>query len=171
MTTSRRHPNVVNVEEIEALDMTGSKRFASRMRMLGAAAGGQALGCTWYEVPPGKSAFPRHAHTANEEAMFVLEGAGRLRIGDAEVQVRAGDFVALPAGKAHAHQVLNEGEGPLRYLCWSTKAMPDVVFFPDSGKVGYTAPGTPGDPASPPIEQGMFRERDSVGFLDDEDGG
>jgi uncharacterized cupin superfamily protein len=157
MTTSRRHPNVINIEETQTLELPGKENLGSSMKMLGAMAGGKAFGCNWYEVQPGKAAFPLHAHTANEEAIYVLEGKGRLRIGDAEVEVRSGDFVALPPGRAHAHQLLNDGEAPLRYLCWSTKVMPEVVHYPDYGKVSYVTPS----PSGPP-EHRIFRERDGA---------
>ena len=61
----------------------------------------------------GASAFPRHYHCANEEAIFVLEGEGEIAIGEAQAQIRAGDFIALPRGREHAHRVSNPSQGPL----------------------------------------------------------
>lgn len=52
------------------------------------------------QIPPGKRAWPRRYHLANEEATFVLEGRGRLRIGEREVAISEGDYAALPAGEA-----------------------------------------------------------------------
>ena len=81
--------------------------------------------------------------------MFVLDGSGTLRLGDQEVPIRAGDYVALPAGNDHAHQIINTGTAPLRYLAMSTMNEPDVTVYPDSGKVGLfvgSAPG--GNPAA-----------------------
>jgi hypothetical protein len=39
-------------------------------------AGGEKLGCSLYEVPLGRRAWPCHYHRANEEAIHVLYGSG-----------------------------------------------------------------------------------------------
>jgi uncharacterized cupin superfamily protein len=112
--------------------------FAYRRKRLGAAVGGQKLGASWFEIPPGKKAFPFHYHLANEEALFVLEGEGVLRSGEEETSLRAGDFVAFTAGPP-GHQVINRSAGPLRYLTVSTMIEPEVAVYPDSKKVGMLA--------------------------------
>ncbi len=132
---SDRHPNVVNEADVPWQEYGHGERYALRDRWLAAAAGGQKLGCSLYEQQPGKRAFPFHCHFANEEAVYVLAGAGTLRIGDREVPLRAGDYVALPAGEATAHQIINTSDDVLRYLCMSTMIEPDVIKYPDSGKV------------------------------------
>ena len=71
-------------------------------------AGGEKLGCSLYEVPPGRRAWPYHYHLANEEAIYVLEGSGTLRIGGEEIRVSQGDYVALPASAQAAHQLVND---------------------------------------------------------------
>jgi uncharacterized cupin superfamily protein len=139
-----RHPNVVNVEEAPERTVEKGTRFGCRTRRLGAAGGSRALGCSWYEVPPGKRAFPFHFHTANEEAVYVLEGAGTLRLGDAEVAIRAGDWIGLVPGPEHPHQIVNTGAGPLRYLCLSTMLPTEVVGYPDSNKLGVLVWGQNG---------------------------
>ena len=48
-------------------------------------------------VPPGKKAWPYHAHHVNEELFIILEGEGMLRIGGAEHPVKVGDVIARPA--------------------------------------------------------------------------
>lgn len=139
MAENRRHPNVVNLSQVEPDTTEAGKRFGVTMKSLGAVTGAKGVGCSWHEVPPGRTAFPRHFHCANEEAMFVLEGEGALRIGDAEVPVGPGDYATFPAGPAHAHQVRNTGQGPLRYLGLSTLHMTEVVGYPDSKKVGVSS--------------------------------
>jgi uncharacterized cupin superfamily protein len=135
-----RHPNVKNVDELEweAGPAHGS-RFGSLRKPLAAKSGGKSLGCTLYEVPPGKRAFPLHAHLANEECIFILEGEGIMRMGEREVAVRAGDYVALLPGKDNSHQLVNTSQAPIRYLCLSTMRSPEIAFYPDSSKVGVTA--------------------------------
>jgi uncharacterized cupin superfamily protein len=140
MSDTRRHPNVINLAEISPQPgMQHGDRFAFSARRLGPAVGGRQLGCSWYDVPPGKTAFPFHFHCANEEAMYVLEGEGTMRIGDARVPIRAGDYIALPVGLDGAHQLLNTGDAPLRYLCFSTMHPVEVAGYPDSDKIGAMA--------------------------------
>ena len=132
---SRRHPHVVNLDEVQVRsDPHG--RFDPRERFLGEAAGGRQLGCCHVELPPDKVAWPFHHHCTNEEAIYVLEGSGTARIGDASIEIRAGDYLAFPAGPAAAHQTINTGAGPLRYLCFSTRIPTDVIGYGDTGKVG-----------------------------------
>jgi uncharacterized cupin superfamily protein len=134
----RRHSQVVNLDELAGHTMTGDP-IAATMKQLGAATGGGMLGCTYYEVPPGRSGFPYHFHCVNEEALFVLEGQATLRLGSEEVPVRAGDYVALPVGPGSAHQLRNTGAAPLRYLCLSTLQPTEVAVYPDMGTLGVMA--------------------------------
>jgi len=112
--------------------------FAFRRKRLGAAAGGKGIGLSWFELPPGKKAFPSHFHLANEEAMFILEGEGVLRLGEEELPLRAGDYFAFPPGPP-AHQVINRSQAPLRFLAFSTMLEPEVAVYPDSKKIGVLA--------------------------------
>ena len=66
-----RHQNVRNADEVEAREMIKG-RHNMRLRQLGKPAGSRALGATLTEVAPGAVSFPRHAHHANEEAIYVL---------------------------------------------------------------------------------------------------
>jgi uncharacterized cupin superfamily protein len=136
-----QHPNVTNIDELDWTAMEYGSQFASRSKRLGAAASGKRLGCTLYEVAPGKRAFPLHAHLANEEAIYVLDGQGLMRIGDGEKVVRSGHYIALPIGQAH--QLINTSSAPLRYLCFSTMVTPEVALYPDSDKLGILS----GEPA------------------------
>ena len=94
------------------------------------------LGCSAYRVKPGKRAFPKHGHLVNDEALYVIAGTGQLTIGDESDSVSPGDFIWLPRGSKNAHVLVNDGEEDLTYLCISTNHMPDVVHYPDSGKIG-----------------------------------
>jgi uncharacterized cupin superfamily protein len=115
-----------------------------RRKKLAGAAGGDRLGCSLYELPPGRRSWPFHYHTANEEAIYVLAGEGRLRTADGEHAIEAGDYAALPAGEDGGHRVVNDGEAPLRYLMLSTMREPDVTVYPDSGTFGLFVGAPPG---------------------------
>lgn len=136
-------PTIVNENEVEWEDESHGERFAYRRKALAMAANGEKLGCSVYEVPPGKRPFPYHYHTANEEAIFVLSGSGTLRTQSETVEITVGDYVALPAGESGVRQVLNSSDEPLRYLCVSTMIEPEIVGYPDSGKFGLFAGSAP----------------------------
>ena len=47
--------------------------FSWRRARLGRQAGGERLGASLFELPPGQAAFPLHFHLANEELLIVSE--------------------------------------------------------------------------------------------------
>lgn len=141
MNEARRHPKVVNIEEVSPrVEKRGN--FVYSARRLGPEAGGRSLGCSYFELPAGKTAFPNHFHSSVEEALYILEGAGTLRIGTEQTGVRAGDYVAFPAGPDFAHALTNTGAHPLKYLCLSAPADPatlDIIGYPDSKKIAFAS--------------------------------
>src|SRR5215471_3833522 len=139
-----RHPQVVNADEVPSTNLSYGNRFQLTRKQLGMAAGARKLGCTLVELPPGKRSWPLHYHAANEEALYIFEGQGRVRIGDCDVPVRAGDYVALLSGPDGAHQTFNDSTAVLRYLCISTMIEPEVNFYPESNRVGFFAGSAPG---------------------------
>ncbi|MCR9166036.1 MAG: cupin domain-containing protein [Nannocystaceae bacterium] len=136
--------SIVHEDDVEWVNTQRGTVFENRRRKLAAAAGGERIGCSLTEVPPGKTAWPFHAHLGNEEAIYVLEGRGTLRLGEAQRTLKAGDYVAFLAHEDAAHQVINTSDAPLRYLALSTMNPTDVVVYPDSGKRGIFAGGAPG---------------------------
>ena len=65
-------------------------------------------------LPPG-GATTAHYHPRTEELYFVLEGEGRLKVGDETVDVTSGDCATIPPGIEH--KLWNTGQTPLRILC------------------------------------------------------
>ena len=133
----------VNREDVEWTDYEhGEQTF--RRKQLSAAAGAEKLGCSLYELPAGNRSWPYHYHTANEEAIFVLDGEGTLRTDEGERDLRSGDFVTLAADEGGGHQVVNDGDAPLRYLMVSTMIDPDVTIYPEMEKFGVFVGDAPG---------------------------
>ena len=163
MSTPRRHPNVINQDEIEARELAQGK-FRMRGRRFGPHAGNQQLGGQLVELAPGARSFPFHYHCANEEAIYVVAGTGTIRLGDARVAVRAGDWIAHPVGPDHAHQMINDSDAPLVYLCLSTQHKCEVVGYPDSKKVAMVA----GPSFDDPWVRQIHRKGESLGYYDDE---
>jgi len=145
-----------------------TQRFDARMGMVGARIGARLLGYNITAVPPGKRAFPLHNHMVNEEMFFVLEGSGELRYGDATHPVRAGDIIACPpGGPESAHQLVNTGEGELKYLAVSTALSPEICQYPDSGKFAVSAYGDSGKPGDWRFRH-VGRGTDSLGYWEGE---
>ena len=168
--SNRRHPHVVNLDEVEARMQTKGTRFGGASKRLGPHVGSERLGCTMYEVEPGRRAFPFHFHCLTEGAVFVLEGEGTLRIGNDSVPVRAGDWIAFPVGPDNAHQLINTGDKLLRYLAVSAGSTADVVGYPDSKKVAALAtPTHQPSPTTPPWIRFITREDASVDYFDGEE--
>lgn len=138
-------PKIVNQDDVEWMERSHGE-FAGRAKLLGRATAGERLGASLYEVPPGHRSVPYHYHTGNEEAIYVLDGSGTLRLDGEEHGISAGDYVALPVGEPGAHQVHNTSEEPVRYLCFSTMEEPDAIVYPDSSKVSIMAGAAPGGP-------------------------
>src|SRR6266446_6733050 len=138
---------VVNIADVALTENRHGDRFLARLGRIGAAIGLTALGCALHVVPPGKRAFPFHAHHVADELFFILSGTGEYRFGDQNFSVRPGDVLGAPAGKA-AHQLVNTGSEDLRYLGLSTIGSVDVVEYPDSKKFGVMAGVKDGNPKS-----------------------
>jgi uncharacterized cupin superfamily protein len=110
--------------------------WRSKDASIGARLGGELLGGSLYELEPGNRLWPYHVHHANEEWLVVVRGAPTLRSPDGEQVLREGVVVVFPRGRKGAHQVSNRTDQPVRILMLSSMVRPDVVEYPDSGKVG-----------------------------------
>jgi uncharacterized cupin superfamily protein len=163
MSTTRRHPNVIRKEEVSPMKL---EKGAHRMQLyrLGGSAGGNMLGANLTELAPHSVSFPFHYHCATEEAIYILSGAGLARIGEQQVEVSAGDWISYPVGPDHAHQMINNTDAPMIYLCVSAAAQKvDVVAYPDSKKVSATA-GT----FEKPLHRWVSKQGDNVDYWEDE---
>ena len=68
-------------------------------------------------LAPGASTAGHH-HVKTEEIYYILEGQGRVQVGDEYREVTVGDAVAVPPGSYH--KITNTGEGVLKFLCCCT---------------------------------------------------
>jgi mannose-6-phosphate isomerase-like protein (cupin superfamily) len=56
-----------------------------------------------------------HYHQASEEIYLFTSGRGRMKLGDEEADVSAGDTIVIPPGTPH--KLWNTGAEPLKLLC------------------------------------------------------
>lgn len=141
--------------------------FRWRRARLGKQAGSERLGASLFDLPPGASTFPLHAHWANEELLVVLAGRPTLRGADSERELAPGEVVACPIGRAGAHRIDNRTDEPVRVLVVSTMVGPDVVEHLDSGKV-LARSFAPGDDPPADAVTLLGRPEDNLDYFEGE---
>ncbi len=159
---------ILNIDQVSFQEWSNGDTYKARMAWVGASLGSKKLGFNVTVLPPGKKAFPFHAHRANEEMFFVLEGRGSIRIGKDSHKIRTGDFISLLPGRESAHQLINDSSAPLRYIAVSTMEVPEVAEYPESGKIGVFGGSPPGRPPSEDSLRHFARLRDGVDYWEGE---
>ena len=110
--------------------------FRSRRARLGYELGTELIGASLWELPAGEAAYPYHFHYSDEELVVVLSGRPSLRTPEGIRELEQGEVLSFPVGEEGAHQILNRSEESATFLAISSSGRPDVVVYPDSGKVG-----------------------------------
>ena len=128
-------PNIFD-PEFEPRRHPGNPAFDSSRAFIGRAAGSRRLGASVWELQPGKTAYPYHAHLGEEELIIVLSGRPSLRTPEGWRELEPGEAVAFPRGEQGAHQIANRTQQPARFLAVSTNGSPDIVLYPEAGKLG-----------------------------------
>jgi uncharacterized cupin superfamily protein len=158
--------NIFDPDFEPPLDLPGP--FAGRGAEIGRQAGSRELGVSLYELRQGEANAPLHLHHGNEEMIVVLSGRPTLRTLDEEPRaLEPGEVVACPRGRAGAHRLDNHAEETARVLIFSTMNAPEVVEYPDSGKVmARSKLGRGGD--DPDFLRKIFRADSDVDYFDGE---
>jgi uncharacterized RmlC-like cupin family protein len=89
------------------------------------------------DIPPGGAARP-HLHEHHETAIYVLSGRAEMRFGDGleeRLEVRAGDFLFIPAGMPHLPYNPSEDEPCTAVLARTDpNEQESVVLLDDHGR-------------------------------------
>lgn len=80
--------------------------------------------CVYY---PGGRAKPAHSHVNGEETVYVISGAGKVKIGDEVFEIKPGSVFLFPQGVPH--MVWNNGSLPLHIVC---------MYAPSPEAISYT---------------------------------
>jgi uncharacterized cupin superfamily protein len=137
-----RPPSIVNVADVEPhVDEHGESLVNDRD--LGRAAGSARTGLSHMTLPAGRSGYPPHCHSAEEEIFVVLAGEGTLLLGDEEHAVRPGTVIGRPPATRVAHS-FRAGATDLVYLAYGTREPNDIAYYPRSGKVNLRGVGVMG---------------------------
>lgn len=83
-------------------------------------------------LPPGKTAYPYHAHSAQWEFYYVLSGKGAVRHRDGTTAVEAGDAFIFPPEEAHTFS--NNGTEELVIFIVADNPIGESSYYPDSKK-------------------------------------
>jgi len=152
--------NLLRPDYDEPRDQPG---FVAKRARLSRQTGAVSLGLSLWEVPAGEAAYPYHFHLSEEELVIVLEGRPSLRTPEGWRDLEPGEVVAFLVGEEGAHQLVNRTAEAVRFLAFSPSGMPDVVLYPDSGKVGAFERKPDGSGL-----RAMFRMDDAVDYYDGE---
>jgi len=128
---------VTNMKQIEPIHVAHHQPYEFDRYDVSGLAHENKCTVTFYSICPGKSNYPYHYHTANEEVFYIISGHGLLETPTGELSVSAGDVIVLPPCKEGAHRLKNDSESEmLTYLDVDTNNLPDTVFYPHTNKVG-----------------------------------
>ena len=83
-------------------------------------------------VPPGKSPYPYHSHSAQWEFYHVISGHGVVRHKGGTSAIDAGDAFIFKPGEPH--QITNDTMQDLLIYVVTDNPLGDSGYFPDSGK-------------------------------------
>ena len=123
-----------NFNEVPLTRLLREPRYDAQGSRLAQGTAAQKLGASFDILEPGKSGCPYHLHHAQEEMFVIIEGNATLRVAGEMLPLKAGDVIFIPPGPEYPHQIINTSEAPLKYLSISTKEVPEICEYPDSGK-------------------------------------
>lgn len=93
-------------------------------------------------VPPGAVSALRHAHTRQDEFVYVVSGALILHTEEGETKLTTGMCAGFNAGSGNAHRLLNKSEEEAVYLEIGDRTPGDSVAYPDDDLVAQLSEGS-----------------------------
>jgi uncharacterized cupin superfamily protein len=117
------------------------ERFEMRWQRLSGYGGGTQIGVLIETLEPGKQTNQAHYHLLEEEHVYILEGELTVRLGGKHHVMKAGHYVCFPAGQKAAHTLINHSHKPCRYMMIGNSHPHDVIFYPDTQRVGVRLAG------------------------------
>ena len=89
-------------------------------------------------IPPGKTPYPYHAHSAQWEFYHVISGRGKVRHEEGVTEIESGDaFIFKPN---EPHQLTNDSDADLVIYVVADNPIGETWHYPDSGKWGVPIP-------------------------------
>ena len=89
------------------------------------------FGVNLTRLDPGAMSALRHAHSRQDEFVYVLEGHPVLKTDSGETQLSPGMCAGFKAGTEDAHHLVNRTSEPVVYLEIGDRTPGDSVAYPD----------------------------------------
>ena len=110
--------------------------FASQMegrekRPLGDLFGLANFGVNLTKLAPGAVFSLRHAHTKQDEFIFILEGHPTLQTDEVNTRLSPGMCAGFKAGSGNGHRLVNETSQVVVYLEVGDRTPEDKAYYPD----------------------------------------
>jgi uncharacterized cupin superfamily protein len=110
--------------------------FAARLggrekRVLGDLFGLSGFGVNLTRLAPGAMSALRHAHSVQDEFVYILAGEPTLLTDAGEQPLQPGMCVGFRAGSDDAHQLVNRSDAPVEYLEIGDRRGGDAIAYPD----------------------------------------
>ena len=110
--------------------------FASRMagrekRPLGDLFGLTNFGVNLTRLAPGGSSALRHAHTKQDEFVYILQGNPTLHTDEGRTRLAPGMCAGFKAGTGNGHRLINETQQDVLYLEVGDRTRGDEGSYPD----------------------------------------
>lgn len=110
--------------------------FASRMagrikRPLGDLFGLSHFGVNFTTLPPRSVSALRHAHSRQDEFVYILSGHPTLTTDEGATQLSPGMCAGFPAGTGNGHKLVNETDEAVTYLEVGDRSEGDEVSYPE----------------------------------------
>jgi uncharacterized cupin superfamily protein len=108
-----------------------ARLYARQKRVLGDVFGLTNFGVNLTRLPPGAISAFRHAHTRQDELVYILEGEPMLVTNAGETQLKPGMVAGFKAGTGDAHQLVNRSERDVVLIEVGDRSAGDRVAYPD----------------------------------------
>ena len=110
--------------------------FASRMagrqkRPLGDVFGLANFGVNLTQLLPGAVSALRHAHSRQDEFVYILQGHPTLRTDEGRTRLSPGMCAGFKAGSGNGHHLINDTADPVVYLEVGDRTPGDEGSYPD----------------------------------------
>ena len=121
----------------EPLQANQKRRFNRR---LGDHAGLSNFGVVLTRIVPGGQSSYRHAHTLQDEFVYVLEGQPTLETDAGQQELKPGMCVGFPAGTGDGHHFINKTQSDALILVVGDRTRGDAANYPDIDLKGEMGP-------------------------------
>ena len=138
MSQAAPHPVAVRAAAVPARTKPSvyPEPFASRMagrekRVLGDLFGLSHFGVNLVHLAAGSVSSLRHAHTRQDEFVYILEGSPTLHTDEGQTRLQPGDCAGFRAGTGNGHCLRNDTDAPVVYLEVGDRTPGDEGHYPD----------------------------------------